>query len=410
MTINPYAPATPENPDSSEADAPGPGVRASLVHGAKRGSRIAAFVAGVLSSLLIIPSLAVTGFGLGSGRGFGVPWYFLSGIGTLLFFIALGGIIGTVAGLIRGLIRQARARRVNLTPGRAGRASRSSRSRKSSRAAGAARRSRVSGTPVSASLWPWFIGVLVLLVLATAYGAGAYVGRMVDRRSVAAIIAANRDDPYWRLDDLLAHREHVPDDENSALVVNDVVSLLPETWPDSRSPAGGEARPNGTRVYEAFTRLGATPPNIKLDDPVAEALRGELKTYEQAVLLARTLANYNRGSHELEIGPTILDTRLAQTQAARNAGRLLATDAALRVHDGDIDGALESCRATLGVARSIGDEPFLISHLVRFAVGRRAAQIHPSASSVRESCPMRHSLDFRRSYSTSWRSLCFFTA
>jgi hypothetical protein len=48
---------------------------------------------------------------------------------------------------------------------------------------------------------------------------------------------------------------------------------------------------------------------------------------------------------------------------------VLAADAAIRVHDGDPDGALDSCRAILGVGRSIGDEPFLISQLVRLAIG-----------------------------------------
>ncbi len=44
-------------------------------------------------------------------------------------------------------------------------------------------------------------------------------------------------------------------------------------------------------------------------------------------------------------------------------------DAAIRCHDADPDGALESTRAVLGVARSIADEPFLIGALVRIAIG-----------------------------------------
>ena len=47
-------------------------------------------------------------------------------------------------------------------------------------------------------------------------------------------------------------------------------------------------------------------------------------------------------------------------------------DAALRAHDGDSDGALESCRAIVGVSRSIGDEPFLISQLVRVSIDELA--------------------------------------
>jgi hypothetical protein len=71
-------------------------------------------------------------------------------------------------------------------------------------------------------------------------------------------------------------------------------------------------------------------------------------------------------------GPTLIDTPLQETQAARVVARLLAADAAMRAHDGDLDGALDSCRAILNTARSIGDEPFVISQLVRVAIGSLA--------------------------------------
>src|SRR5262249_20258939 len=40
---------------------------------------------------------------------------------------------------------------------------------------------------------------------------------------------------------------------------------------------------------------------------------------------------------------------------------------ALRAHDGNADGALMSCRCVLVTARSLGDEPLLISLLIRLA-------------------------------------------
>jgi len=46
---------------------------------------------------------------------------------------------------------------------------------------------------------------------------------------------------------------------------------------------------------------------------------------------------------------------------------LLAADGAIRCHDNDPDSALDSCRAILGVGRSSGYEPFLISALIRQA-------------------------------------------
>ena len=103
--------------------------------------------------------------------------------------------------------------------------------------------------------------------------------------------------------------------------------------------------------------------------PRPGSLRNGLKAADEAVKIARTVADYPRGRHELELGPTLIDTLLPETQAARTVARLLSADAAIRVHDGDPDGALDSCRAILCTARSIGDEPFLISHLVRIAIG-----------------------------------------
>ena len=86
-------------------------------------------------------------------------------------------------------------------------------------------------------LWPWLVGGPLVLLLAVAFGTGVYLGRMVNHRLAAAIAAADRDDPYWRIDDLMAHREPVPDAENSALVVAEVLALLPENWPRARRPA-----------------------------------------------------------------------------------------------------------------------------------------------------------------------------
>src|SRR5439155_8048535 len=66
-------------------------------------------------------------------------------------------------------------------------------------------------------------------------------------------------------------------------------------------------------------------------------------------------------------------------------------DAVLRAHDGDADGALASCRGALNAGRSIGDEPFSVSVLVRIACRhsalRRAervlAQGEPSQEALR---------------------------
>ncbi len=201
------------------------------------------------------------------------------------------------------------------------------------------------------------------------FGTGFYLGRAVDRRLANAIAAADLDDPSWRIDDLMAAREPVPDDENSALVVAWVLLLLPEEWRHSSSPFPGESQTPPGEFIAATRRLGATPDNVRLDEATADRLRSELETHAAAVEIARTVADYRRGRHELKLGPTLIDTPLSETQASRTVVRLLEIDAAVRAHDGNLDGALDSCRAMIGVGRSIGDEPFLISHLVRINEG-----------------------------------------
>jgi hypothetical protein len=71
------------------------------------------------------------------------------------------------------------------------------------------------------------IGALAWLVLLADYGWGIYWGKLADRR----LAAADRDDRNWQIEDLVAQRVPVPDAENSAFVVGDVVSVLPENRP-----------------------------------------------------------------------------------------------------------------------------------------------------------------------------------
>ena len=71
------------------------------------------------------------------------------------------------------------------------------------------------------------MGVPLLLVLAAAVVVGAVGEGQVDRRLAAAVAEADRDDPNWRLDDLLANREPVPDAENSAPVMDQILAWFP---------------------------------------------------------------------------------------------------------------------------------------------------------------------------------------
>jgi len=215
---------------------------------------------------------------------------------------------------------------------------------------------------------PLLIAVLQpLLILAAAYTLWAKLDQLAARRLAAAIAATDRIDPGWRLGDLMAARETVPDDENAALIVARVVAMLPEYWRAPSASQLGRTWPP-SEVGQALGRLASLKAAVRMDDATADVVRDELAAHADAVDLARTVAGYDRGRHEVEIPPNLFDIHTRETYEARAVGRLLAADAAIRAQDGDVDGALESCRAILGVGRSIGDEPNMLSTLVRVAV------------------------------------------
>src|SRR5262249_18248364 len=69
-----------------------------------------------------------------------------------------------------------------------------------------------------------------------------------------------------------------------------------------------------------------------------------------------------------------VSTLLPHVQDARIMGNFLVYDALLLAQFQKVDEALRSCRAILNCGRSIGDEPTLISMLVRMAVNRLATK------------------------------------
>ena len=74
-------------------------------------------------------------------------------------------------------------------------------------------------------LWPWMV-VVILFILIIGSILILSMGTTANRRLAIAMSAADRDNPHWRLDDLLEHRELVPDTENSSLVLAQSIALL----------------------------------------------------------------------------------------------------------------------------------------------------------------------------------------
>jgi hypothetical protein len=196
------------------------------------------------------------------------------------------------------------------------------------------------------------LAVLVGVPVCALAGALIYLPLAAERAYQAAVAEADRLDPDWRLADVEAQRALVPQEENSALQVLKVHSLIPRPWPDP---------PEDPYL---FTEL---PAQARLNEPQAAALRQELAAAAAALAEARKLEGMPRGRFIINYSPDFISTVLPHVQEVREVAGLLQADVRLRAEDGDADGAVASTAATLNTARSLGDEPTLISQLVRIA-------------------------------------------
>jgi hypothetical protein len=188
------------------------------------------------------------------------------------------------------------------------------------------------------------LGLLFLFsVLGTVYGV-AWVA--AQRALQEALAEADRLDPGWRLQDLEAQRAPVPDEENAALQAVAVKRLLPAKWPTAKA--------------NQLTQKVRAPE--QLTEAQLALLQAEFANAAWARAEVRKLALLPRGRY-----PLSTDSRQSFGLDALALARVLLMDALLLAQEGDVDGALRSCRGSLNAGRSFGDEPVFLSQLVRLA-------------------------------------------
>ncbi len=341
----------------------------------RRGRRGAGLFAYWLCLIFVIPSLILTvaavaaiALGFGAGYGLSVPsWYYYGPalFGAIAAYgLALGGLFGLVSGLIRLVTpRPILGAWVRMTTAR--KSAGSSAIRLEILPEGAGKRVVRSGRP---ALYRILAGGLIVSAVSIPAGlaCGFLSWKYLEARIARAEAAAYEDTALWRIEDFIESREPMPDELNSSLVADEVVLMLPENWPSL--PEGEDPKGPAGEFDRAYKGEWDTEANRRLAPETARAFRGELAQHADAIEMSRSLAGMKSGQHSFELGLKLIDTLLPQSQDARQAPRLLQLDAAIRAEAGDIDGALEDCRAILGAARSIGDEPFAISMLVRMAI------------------------------------------
>jgi hypothetical protein len=195
-------------------------------------------------------------------------------------------------------------------------------------------------------------GVVVLLLVAAGFAQRYMQQARAQALLEQAMAELDESDPGWRWNELEAARPSLPDDRNSARTLMSAYRLLPK----------------GALDYKVMQRFDEMPPPPELLDSERLALlQKELRAASAALAQARKLEGMPAGRHVLNLAPNPLATLLPDQQNTRAITSLLQYDALDLANKGKAREALLSGRAALNAARSLDDEPFLISQLVRIA-------------------------------------------
>jgi hypothetical protein len=244
-------------------------------------------------------------------------------------------------------------------------------------------------SPPRCRRWPWLLlppSLLLGVSLAYYFHARA----TADRELAKAVAETDRLDPDWRMEAIESTRKTYVPEENAAETVLAAYQLLPSNWPNA---AGSRADPEAASVAALEDRTSGLPPEMQLDAALARDLRAELSRAGVRDALAATekFSHQTRGRFSIVWGPTPLSFDLP-CQHVRPVVTLLRMQAELLDEDGQADDAFATLCRMIVAGRSIGDEPTLLSQLLRISVHhttvqateRALAQGLPSAGALAE--------------------------
>lgn len=238
----------------------------------------------------------------------------------------------------------------------------------------------ISGPSRPKRLVSWLLFLLPLAAVVAWYG---YSHLSATKALEEAIANADRLDPGWRFQELENKRAVIPDQENSTGVIREVNTRLPHNWLSQE-------------IYQSmYQNLQELPPEKQLSDDQTQKIIKNFERIEWPLVLARRVADMPHGRAPIQFSPDGLWIQLVDTQDARNFVNLLWYDTLLRAQEGDADGALDSCRGIINSGRSIGDEPSLVSALVRIAI--RSVGIQNIERSLAQSEPSDYAMQVLQS-------------
>lgn len=208
----------------------------------------------------------------------------------------------------------------------------------------------------------WCGGAVAVVALVLFVGRWQ-VGRVGQRELDRTTQRLDAEEPGWRLDAILAERaRRTPPagaDLNSQVLA--LAGEVPEGWD------GWQTELLGTGWQREY-------PNNRRPD--AKALAQAAKMADPTRTLrahATELRRASPGSYPFTVGPDPVAVSLPHIERARRVAAVLGYDARWEVLDGKANRGIAAARAALAVARSFGDEPMLLSQMVRASCARAAA-------------------------------------
>jgi hypothetical protein len=219
-------------------------------------------------------------------------------------------------------------------------------------------------------LW---IALAIFFVLLVGVPAGfVIVMRYLGERDLALALAeTDQLDPYWRLEDLEAHRPPIPPrDKNGFEQFMAAFHALPiEATPQWWFPElDGDPKYKKGVTYDMQTSLRKLELNrmspVLLNKDQARVLRTDIERSKEAVGLLRKMVEFPSGRGSSLLADGGFHYQSPALNKLMDTAKLLSPDTQVRIFDGDMAGALQNVHALLHVSRALANEPDVMTQLV----------------------------------------------
>lgn len=154
-------------------------------------------------------------------------------------------------------------------------------------------------------------------------------------------------------EEVLAAREQIPDEENSALILLEAFDHLVEQRDEGYEPE---------MIYEYED---AWPVGARHSERVQQLVRSYLTQNAEALRFIHEAGRFPRGKYPLTARADLYGVEFDHLLRVRQVVRLCVLDGTFHAEMGDAEGAASSLVAARRVIASIGDEPTELSVLVR---------------------------------------------